>query len=512
MKNQVKYSFRLFLALIVCSGLGSCGEDEPPVFSAPELSLAGSENILVKVGEVIPVTINFTAEGGAKELVVYRDGGVLEVVPLTPEATSVTYTNQTVPLTALEGEQFQYEFSVVNTQDLESSRVGLTVSARQYDLVTIGGQELYEVFPPEDGVIPSGTELRFVTGRNYLFRGSFFLAAGNTFTVQSGVTLYMDSEAESPITIELGEGSTAAVVGTASSPVVMTSSATLGGTPTAGDWNRFRLNGSVNSQIRYLRTEFANEGLRVSDTDDSNTIEYVQVMNTGEEGFYITNGNVNLKYLYSLNAGTGGFRIGDNYEGNLQFLIAQLSERFDEATELEIRETAKPTISNVTLIGPGVDTQNTHGVRLRSASEGKIYNAIVASFPRRGLRMNDNVVVNGLEGPTVFAYSFIFDVPTDPYRDDTSNGNPFRGFLDENGEFQNPFFNNVTGFEEGNPILTAIPGIGTNAFIPDSEVVSDFNPTALGSFFTAAPYVGAVTSEQNDWTRGWTKNPDGSIR
>jgi hypothetical protein len=508
--NNSLIRLSLFLGLIL---VWSCEEDtEDPNFANPTLSLSSDASIEVQAGETFTVNLTFTAEGGAKELVVYQGGGVLEVVPLAETATTVAYSNQSVPTDAIEGQEFSYEFAVVSQQDVESNRVAVTVSALTFPEISVGGQRIFEVSPPSDGVLPSGTAIKFVTGRNYLIRGSISFSTGTSLEIEEGVQVYLDANAENPVEVEIGPGATTSILGTAENPVVMTSSSTLDGTPAPGDWDTFRLEESVNSTIQYLRIEFSGEGMRVQRADDSNDISYVQVMNTANEGFYITGGAATFSHLYALNASEGGYRIGDDYSGKMQYLISQLSEYIDEATELEIRETASPTISNVTLIGPGTDTENTHGIRLRSASAAKVYNAVVAQFPRRGLRMNDEIVVTDLDGPTVFAYSYIFDVPTDPYRDDTENGNPFQGFIDPDNGFQNPFFNNVTDLEDNEPVLISIAGIGINSFIPDSRTESDFDPSSLDPFFEASNFAGAVADSGSDWTLGWSKNPDGSIR
>src|SRR5690606_5269624 len=88
-------------------------------------------------------------------------------------------------------------------------------------------------------------------------------------------------------------------------------------------------------------------------------------------------------------------------------------------------------------------TDNTHGMRLRSSSAAKIYNSLVAFYPRRGVRLNDQVETVDINGPTVLAYSYVFQVPSQTYRDDRSGGtNPFQGFYSD-GLASNPYFNNI---------------------------------------------------------------------
>jgi hypothetical protein len=495
----------------------SCKDDDdnPPVFSDPELSLVGNEKIEVQRGQAINVTFNLNAEGGNKELVVYRGGGVLEIIPLTPTATTFNYTNQSVPADATEGQEFEYQFELVNTQNRPSNRVSLTVSTLAYPSITIGGETLFAVTIPEDGIVEQ--DYLFVTGRRYFIERTMDFQSGNTLTIQQGVEVYLKA-GNTPITdIIIREGAQADVRGTAQNPVVFTSEKTLTGDPGAGDWGWFNLRGqgpgSNSGTVEYLRMEYGGvRNFRLQNVGNGTTIRYIQVFKTSGEGIMPTDGDVNMRYLVATDCAAGGFRIGDAYSGNIQFGIAMISQTFEDNSEVEIRESSSARLSNFSVIGPGSDAPNTSGIRMRAASSGKVYNSVIASFPRRGLRLNDNIEVTDLNGPTVFAYSFIFDVPTDPYRDDTANGNPFRGFIDSNGEFQNPFFNNVTGLEGNTPTLLSIAGIGPVDFIPDATQASEFDPSSLGSAFVSAPFVGAVENSANDWTIGWVKNPDGSIR
>ncbi len=524
MKTQLRIvsNLKLYLSIILVVFLSACSSDdndrgtEPePTPNAPALALEGSNSILVKNGQAINVTLNLTAPGGSKELVVNRGGGLLETIALTSAQSTVTYNTETVPADSQEGDVIAYQFILVDLTDQESTPVALTVNTTEYDTIEIGGETLFDITITDDGIVPSGTNVNLITGRNYFLSSSLSFEDGTSLTIEEGVTLYLDAEAESPIEVRVDNGASISVIGTPSNPIVMTSSATLGGTPASGDWSRFRLGNVQNGTFQYVRSEYADEGLRFGGVDNTNTVDHITSFFSAGEGIYVTGGNVNIKYAVAVNSGGGSFRFGDDYAGKVQFLIGQIDQVFADNEELSIRETSTAVVSNITLIGPGSDQENTHGARLRASSQGKVYSAIITAFPRRGIRLNDDVLVTDLTGQTVFAYSYIFDVPTDPYRDDTANGNLFQGFIDDEDIFQNPFFNNVTGFDlEGNPILEEITGVGTNDFIPEATVTAknSFDPNMVDAFFTSVTFVGAVENEANDWTTGWVKNPDGSIR
>lgn len=506
----------LFLLSVLVIGLISCEKKEDPIFSNPEISIEGDDLIEVKRGTAFDVVLKLNAEGGNQELLVYKNGGLLESVPLSSEASSYTYSNQSIPEDAVEGEEFEYEFSLVNTQNVESEKVRLTISTLAYDPIDVGGHKLYELDVPEDGIVEENYKL--VKGRNYYIPSTMKFQDGTSFTIEEGVKVYLKSDAEPSVDIVLYEGSNVEIAGTAVNPVVFTSENELtgsGGVP--GDWGVFNIKGDgvgTNSgSIHYLRLEFGGDrNFRLQNVGSGSDIDHVQVFKAAGVGIMPTDGDVNLKYIIATDCTGGGYRLGDEFSGNMQFGISHISETFGDNVEVQIRETASPVLSNFTIIGPGEESDNTTGIRMRTSSSGKIYNTIIAEFPRRGLRLNDAVIVTDLDGPTVFAYSYIFHVGKDPYRDDTENGNLFQGYIDDDGVFQNPFYNNVTGLDDkGDPVLVAISGISPDSLIPDDKQVSDFDPALIDDFFSAAPYVGAIADASDLWPLNWAKKPDGTL-
>jgi hypothetical protein len=507
----------LLLGLLLLTYTSCNRQDEPdPVFGAPQLSLSGDNSGMYKPGDPVSVTLNLNAEGGSKSLVVNRDGGFLEEITLDATASTYTYATETVPATAEEGDAIEYSFILVNQQDTESSPVEYTANVAVYDPVTIGTTEVYAVALPEDGIISEGQTVKFARGRNYFLAGPVSFAPGSRLEIEPGVTVYLNTEAD-PVSVVI-DNAEAEIVGTSTEPIVMTSDKVLRGTaPEPGDWGIFNIRGggagTSQGRIQYLRLEYPTaRAFRLQNVGDGTEISYVQVYYANGEGFMPTDGNVNMSHLVATNCRGGGFRLGDEYSGNIQYLIAVTSEASEEADDLSIRENSTATVSNATFIGPGADyPQNTHGIRLRASSQGKVYNTIVAEYPRRGVRGTDEIQVTDINGPTVFAHSYVFNVGNDPF---ANLALPFAGTFDpQTGErLDNPFNNNITSITTEGYTANAIPGIGVNDYVPEAETASEFNPTALGDFFQAAPFVGAIRNADEDWTRGWVKNPDDSIR
>lgn len=272
-------------------------------------------------------------------------------------------------------------------------------------------------------------------------------------------------------------------------------------------------NASKNGLVKYMRIEYAaDRAFRLSNVGAATQIDYVQIFKSSGEGIMITDGNAGLKHIVATDCEGGSYRLGDAYSGNMQFIVSVNSAYFNENDDFTIREEASPVLSNVTLLGPGEDVNNTHGLRMRADAKPKVHHSVVAEFPRRGVRSQDNVTITDLQGTAVFAYSYVFNVDHDPFKDDAVD---FSGTFDPTtGErLTNPFFNNVDSIQDdGDYELVPIAGIGIGDFVPDAETASDFDPSTLGSFFTSAPYPGAVRNADGDWTKGWVKNPDGTLR
>lgn len=500
---MTKLPFMLMGICLIC--FSACEDDEPdPVYGQPEISISGDATGMLGPGDPLEVTLDLDAEGGNGVLIVNRDGGFLEEIALDAEATTYTYTGQTVPEDAEEGDEIVYEFILENTQELASEPVSYTASVAVYEMRTLGSAEVFEIALPADGIVPEGSTVKLASGRNYYLPGSIEFAPGSTFIIEEGVTVYIQSEG-GPYAVDV-QG-TVDIQGTATAPVVMTSDKVLldGQEPEPGDWEQFQIEGtgpgSNSGVVRYLRLEYGEEDVLELDAVGSETvIEYIQVFHADDEAFFIGDeSDVNAKYLVATNAGDISFRLGDEFYGNLQFLLAHNTQDGGEA--FYIRENAAPVIANVTIVGPGAETATegfeNAGIRFRATTgTGKVYNAAITALPDWGVRADDAIDETPIPAPTdvngerVFAFSHVY-------------GNDSRDDDDAEIFFTEPSFANS---EE------PIPGIEAGSFVPSATAASEFDPSTLGEFFDAAPFVGAIQDAENDWTLGWVRNADGSLR
>ncbi len=516
MKNIKKIQL-LFLALLALNFtvFTSCEDEEEPVYDQPTISLEGEDVTMLKPGGAVEFTFNIVADGGLSSIIVNRDGGFLEEITLDDQdATSFTYTGQTVPDDAMEGQEIVYEFIAENTQELNSDPVSATVSVAVYDEVDLNGTMVYDVTStlPADGVVPSGTTVKFAANRSYHVGlpadglTELIFAEGSEWIIEEGVTVYLQSGRDMEIQVD----GTIDAEGTAENPIVMTSeNVLLAEEPDAGDWEQFQIegqgNGTNSGVFRYVRMEYVGDRAFLLDNVGSGTqVSHVQVWKCTDEGIFIGDGDVNVSHLVVTDSEDTQYRLEDEYTGNMQFILAVISLQDDGDESMYLRGSSAANISNVTVVGPGLidGIGEPDGIRFWSSAGNKVYNSIVAELPSWGLRAqadetDGRPMPTDINGPVVFAHSYVFNTEVQ----DDETGNQGRG--DAAIFFTEASFNNSTD---------AVAGIGPMNFVPDAAPASSFDPSTIDPFFQSVSWAGAVENAANDWTIGWVKNPDGTIR
>lgn len=307
--------------------------------------------------------------------------------------------------------------------------------------------------------------------------------------------------------------------GTATNPIVFTSLPNApgqgAGDTTPGQWGGIAIEGGgggTNSGIvRYVRIEYAGAG-----SDGNNTfelegvgsgtiIEYVQLFRHENRGFRLDGGDVNLRYVIATGSfgGNGnGFRFDNDFDGgwtgNGQFWVVNREQ--DATAAIESRDGSAPTISNVTITGSGLNdpgsTPSGDGIRVRNDGDAQFYNTVVTGVDR-SVRIDNSGGIS--DGTSLFANSASFDNAPDQ-----DAGTGFHGSADifnpTNSSYDASFNNSVTPFT----IVDSYVGTST----ANSTPAGPLNP-----FFIDVNFVGAVQAgEGNDWTEGWVRNLDGTLR
>jgi hypothetical protein len=499
MKKLIKGILVTVVILSVFSLTGCKEEIEPVDYAVPVIAIDGAESVILQIGTDISVPLTITSEDSINTLLVNKNGGFFEEVDLsTLEITagiiSYTYTGQLVDEDAEEGAEIMYSFKVLNSENDESVSVDYTISVARFPVITIGSTDLYDLSAYADG------SLKLAEGRSYYTNsGLSFGDEGEELLIEPGVTIYMAGD-----TVDVSISGTATVnaVGTASAPIVFTSiNPLLGEEAEVGDWDRFKIEGggvgTNNGIIKYIRLEYSTDGLVLSGVGSGTEVSYIQVFKTDAEGLYISQvGDVNFDHVFVVDAPDRSFRIGDaGWGGFGQFLISW--NLINAAECFYIRDGNNGvTLANVTTIGPGADSEvgdkDHAGIYMKGAFPVKVYNAAVTGMCDVGVKVGGDMEVTDLNGNAIISYTHVY------------------GNNDRDGEgtealwFTDATFNNSE---------VAIAGIDSTGFVPSTMQASEFDPASIeGGWFESAPFVGAIKDADNDWTLGWTRNPDGSLR
>ena len=163
--------------------------------------------------------------------------------------------------------------------------------------------------------------------------------------------------------------------------------------------------------IKYVRIEFpgymvseGNEinGLSMGSVGSGTTIDYVQVSNSGDDGFEFWGGAVNAKHLISYRTEDDDFDTDNGYIGMVQFgLIARDFNIVDtdaangfesdnDPSGSNATPRTNPTFSNISAFGPSATSTNPetllpnhasgNAMRIRRGSALQVYNSVLAGW------------------------------------------------------------------------------------------------------------------------------------
>lgn len=524
--KQIKQQQVLFIAslLAAVSMLNfACTSNNTPQFGTPQITLEGNGSADLAPGQTATVSLKLKADGAAKSVIVKKNGGFLKEVPVLATSDKFDFQTEAFSKTALEGEEITYSFILTNTGKVESQEVTFVLRAALYPTRQLGTTAVFDLGGVgKEGKLETGT-LKLSKNRRYYLPASLEIGEAAELIIEEGVELYMNADASEKIELEV-DGKVN-ITGSSNAPVVMTSSKILSNPQQAqvNDWEKFKVEGkgknTSSGRISYLRIEYpGHRAFTLSDVGSGTQVDHIQVYKSGknasEDGMGIMiaeESDVNVKYLVATDCEGGSFQLKNNYSGKMQFLISVSSAFHKKNDAFRFEQSVSPVVANVTILGPGSNTEkDTQGIYMKDAAAAKIYNSIVAGFSRRAVRAKDEVKITDLNGKAVFAHSYVFDIKEDAFKDLAT---AFAGNFDASGQRTgNPFFNNVLKKTGDQFDCESIDGIGVNDFIPNAEKTSTFNPKSLDTFFSEAPFVGAIKNETDDWTKGWVKNPDGTIR
>ncbi|WP_420320553.1 multidrug transporter [Flagellimonas sp.] len=257
----------------------------------------------------------------------------------------------------------------------------------------------------------------------YIVTGPVLMADGTTLTIPAGMTIKAEPIGVNAY-IAIQQGARINAVGSSSEPIILTSNAA---TPSSGDWGGLILCGKapINStpdgsddiatsevgalafggniptdnsgNVEYVRIEYAGgaidgnaelNGLSVYGVGTGTTIDFVQVYEGSDDGFEFFGGTVNASHLVVVNAEDDSIDWTEGYTGSLTDVYVQHGTSHDKAFECDGFNTdfsneagyfSAPTVTNVTIVGDGVD-DNDEAIRLRAGTRFTFTNVVINNF------------------------------------------------------------------------------------------------------------------------------------
>ena len=536
-KEMIQKKWIYVVTLVVLGFQLSC-EQEENLFERPAPEINSLVEVTVfkqEVGLPVDVSVELRAINGLDQLVVRKDGELFDQVQYPEDQLIASYTLDYEVENVPDGTLIVFDFIITDQRGEESEVFSFTV----------------EVGPPF--TIESGTrfntEVQIIKGRinrnitlsasnTYLMDSIVSVEGNRTLTIEAGTTILMKTfEGTVDSRLSITQGSRIIAGGTKDAPIVFTSDLTLNGTEDRGDWSGIFIYGRAptnqgatvfeegflyggtqendnSGSLKYVRIEYAgkndDDGIHFFGVGAGTQLSYIQVFRSEDNAFRFKGGTADLKYIVGVDHAAYGIWAEHGWRGRGQFWVFQTTiaatnvpvtynnqarsvELRNDPNDFLLQPATYTQIANITAIGNGNTTEfgTRRGLRVRRGAMGIIQNVIITNFPDDGVRVEN--------------------VPQENLDDGTMTLANVRSFSNrENYDEQAEDF--FLPMPEFNVTEESVPGITPENFV--GSVPSDFDPASLGSWFTSAPYIGAIENEAGDWTADgtWCKNPDGTIR
>ena len=316
------------------------------------------------------------------------------------------------------------------------------------------------------GIITDG-EVVLNASTVYKLTGKIQVNSGATLTIPAGTII--EGVGGTSAYIAVAQGGKIFINGTATNPVIMTSGLSV---KNAGDWGGLVLCGKApinrvsggtstaqsevadlsyggtisndsSGSIRYLRIEYAGaafntekefNGVSFFGVGSGTTVEYVEAYHGADDGFEFFGGTVNTTGLISIGNEDDQFDWTEGWNGTNTNWYGKLAfgkgNRGIEADNFELgflnTPIANPTITNMTLIGPGSMADATiyaenDALKLRRGTKGMFINIVLSSW-KTGFNVEHDECIAAVNAGTlkVNNVNFIADVASKSKGKDTA--------------------------------------------------------------------------------------------
>lgn len=378
----------------------------------------------------------------------------------------------------------------------------------------------------------------------WALNGPVFIGGDNTdsaiLTVNAGATIYGSNGGDYLV---ISRGSKIEAVGTATSPITMTSEQDiLEQTEGSGQWGGMVILGNAPSNkcpatgdcalqvegvvsggvfggteeednsgtLNYVVVK--NAGFEVAPDNELNGItfagvgsgtmvDYIQVHANADDGIEFFGGTVNVKHVV-LTANKDDSVDWDNgYRGNMQFVLIKHADNDGEANrgieadndkDMSKTPISNPTLANITFIGNDYTSadKDSEGFYFREGTKVTMLNAVITNAGGECLEVEGETTnPNGqdyLEDGGINITNSVIAC-TDNFKNGDDD-------VDLTAWWSDASRNNSTAAN----MAAVLNGIYTI----DTTTAADAK-AAHGSFFETTDFIGAVKDSDNDWTAGW---------
>lgn len=369
-----------------------------------------------------------------------------------------------------------------------------------------------------------------------------------TLSIDPGVVLFGENTAEAGWLV-VNRGNKINAAGTATAPIIFTSRANVTGDATEssmGQWGGVVLlgrgivtdcnygsttantcerdtEGAVNKAVfggrdndynagvmKYVQIRYSGyllsdgkelQALTTGGTGAGTTLEYIQSVNSSDDGAEFFGGKVQMKHYIAVNADDDSLDIDTGLEGYFQYvLLLQRSGGGDALMEIDSNGNEenlprhKTIVANFTALQPAASSNNEANdlasILIRGNSDITWVNGVIATPNNECLRLHGT----GTVPATLKAYSTVMSCNAAKY---LSTGSYATGSTNAASMFATGTNGNNDAFTS---TLTSTFVNGTN----ETGVAAYANIKTLSAFFDAVTYIGAVKDATDTWYRGWT--------
>jgi hypothetical protein len=383
----------------------------------------------------------------------------------------------------------------------------------------------------------------------YFLKKHVFVKGGATLTIEPGVIVKGDLMTSLVVTREGKIDAT----GTAERPIVFTS-VKPAGQQASGDWGGIVLLGKAKindtagdlgiegfpagtadvlyggsddthdcGTLRYVRVEFAGyvleankelNGISVGACGSQTELDFIQIHKGNDDGIEFFGGTASIKHLVADQGLDDGIDWDFGWTGKAQFVIVQLGngdgehgiEADNHPSNFDLMPRAKPTLYNVTIVGPSMPAGKTKvGMMFRRGTGVRLFNGIIFNVDGIPIDVDNDASTMLANGTDLFVKNSIFFGNGGQMAWDDSEAMGQAAF-NEGQYFLGMGMDNLTSDPAlGDPTSLTAPNFQPAANSPALVSGNAATPPNDGFFDTSATFVGAVGS--TDWTAGWTAYP-----